>query len=322
MKKNSPFLYVAFFLLCWVVLLGQLYEKGKHSKALIYAEIPEETIRFFEYLSSQLDLLIRYDPNIRLKDWKNKHNYGEDPRTGLAKIEDENFIIYFNDEGKEIQKARKILDWANDGIPLLIDLLGKYPYPTDVHSRKLPVYFADNDDRYAEIVTILLGAPYKNIKNTAGLYISSYSRLGNMTTGIVLSPVIWRTDTYAREVLWHEMNHYGYFTWIEYDKAVCQYMWVYEGLAEYFSREEKNLSPVQAQLCLQYSLSATFPNYLANYWGGESVFRFIESGYGKEHVRKFVYCTYANTVDDAATSTFDKNLIRIEEEWKEWLNNE
>ena len=322
MKNKSPFFYVGIFLLCWIALLGQLYEKGKNSKALIYAEIHVETIRFFDNLSNRLDLIIRYDPNISLRDWKNKHNYGEDKRTGLVKVEDENFIIYFEDNYIETQKAEKILRWANEAIPLLADLLSKYPYPADVNNRKLPVYLANDERKYAELATLLGGSPYEGIQNTAGLYFSTYSRMGNLTIGILLSPVIWQSDAYAREVLWHELNHYVYFTLIEYDKDVSPFMWVYEGLADYFSKKEKSLMPEQIQLCQQFSLSTTFPNFNANYWGGESVFRFMENGYGKEHVRTFVYHTYANTVDYASTSTFDKSLNQMEKEWKEWLLND
>ena len=322
MKKNFTFVYVIIFLLCWIGILGHLYDKGKTSKALIYAEIPEETIRFLDSLSNKMDLLIRYDPGIRPEDWKNRYNYGEDPATGLKKIEDDNFIIYFDESKKETSKAEKILRWANDAIPELAGMLGKYPYPADVNGRKLPIYLADTDGEYLRIASILHGSPYKDL-GSVGLYFSRYSRMGNLTIGILLRQKIWTNDTYAREVLWHEMNHYGYFTLIEYDKAVRPYMWFYEGLAEYFSQSRTlKLTGYQIEQCRNYTLSSTFPSYNANYWGGESVYRFLEDKYGKEDVGTFIRGTYANTVDYSSSTAFNKSLSLIESEWKQWLDKE
>jgi len=302
-------------------IISPSVRKGKNSKALIYTEISLETIRFLDSISNHLDFLIRYDPRIQLKDWKNKNNYGEDKRTGLAKIEDNNFIVYFEkNSNEELEKAKKTLKWANEGIPGLADLLGKYPYPADVNNRKLPIYLADTERKYEELAMLINGSPFKMIPSV-GLYFSVYSRMGNLTLGILLSPVIWRSDNYAQEVLLHEMNHYVYFTLVEYDKAVRPFLWVSEGLADYFSKTEKTLTPEQIQLCLQYTLSGTFPNFSANYWGGESVFRFMEDEYGKGHVRSFVIYTYSNTIDNATTASFGKRLNQIEEEWKLWLSN-
>ena len=323
MKKSITFICLGIFLLSWIGILGLLYDKGKTSKALIYAEIPKETINFLDSLSSKLDLFIRHDPNTRPEDWKNKRNYGEDPQTGLKKIEDDNFIVYFDKNGNEIPKAEKTLRWANDAIPELADMLGKYPYPADVKDRKLPIYLAATVEEYYRIVSILLGAPYDDKNSSAGVYISSYSRLGNRTIGIVINSIVWRDDTYAHRVLWHEINHYGYFTLIEYDKVIKPYMWFYEGLAEYFShRRILKLTDSQIQQCSRYTLSSTFPNTMANYWGGESVYRFIEDEYGKENAKSFIQRSYSNTVDYSSSSTFNKNLNHLENEWKQWLDSQ
>ena len=321
MKKRGVLFTVLFLLGCWTGLLVQLYEKGKNSKALIYAEIPDETIRFLDSISNQLDFLIRYDPKIQLKDWKNRNNIGEDERTGLAKIEDRYFIVYFDkNNNKELEKAKKIMEWANKGIPELTDLMGKYPYPADVNDRKLPIYIASSEKKYEELAYIINGSPFKMIPS-AGLYFSVYSRMGNMTLGILLNSIVWSSDKYAQEVLWHEMNHYVYFTLLHYDKIVRPYIWVYEGLARYFSREELKITQQQIELCMQYTLFNSFPDFLANYWGGESVYRFIENEYGIRYVKSFIHHTYSNTIDNATSASFNKGLNRIEEEWKAWLNN-
>jgi hypothetical protein len=296
-----------------------VYDK-KQPAALIYAKIHPETIRFLDSLSNRLDLFINYNPGIRPEDWRNKRNYGEDSKTGLKKIEDDNFIIYFKDTNIEASRAEKILKQANEAIPDLAGLMGKYPYPADVNDRKLPVYLAESQDEYRRIAIILGGSPKNNYNSTLGLYFSSYSRMGNLTAGILLNPKIWRNDSYAEQVLRHEMNHYVYFTLIEYDKTVRPYMWVYEGLAEYFSKEKAfSLTNNQILQCKQYSLSSTFPDYISNYWAGESVFRFMEYAYEKEYVKAFIRNTYSSTIEQSSSSTFDKNLYRIESEWKQWL---
>mgnify|MGYP003623542512 CR=1 FL=1 len=322
MKKNVPLGFVCLFLIGWTAVLSQLYEHGKGSKALIYAKIHPETIAFLDSLSNRLDLFIRYDPGIRPDDWKDRRNYGEDPETGLGKVEDEFFVVYFKKDEGERRKAEKVLEWANECIPALAGLLGKYPYPKDVNGRKVPIYLADHKDRYADLAEILLGEPYNRIHQTVGVYFSCYSRMGNLTIGILLSPEIWRNDTYAREVLRHEMNHYGYFTLIEYDKAIRPYMWVYEGLAEYFSQSRiLQLTTDQIRQCSEYTLSATFPDYNSNYWGGESVYCFMEDRYGKELVKAFIQQTYSNTVGQASVFAFGKELKQLEDEWKQWLQH-
>lgn len=320
MKKIGPLSGVALFLLCWIGILGQLYEKGKDSKALIYAEIHPETIRFLDSLSNQLDLQIRFDPKIRPDDWKNRHNYGEDERTGLKKIEDKNFIFYFKETPEELQKARKSLKWANEAIPELADLMGKYPYPADVNDRKLPVYLADTDSEFRKLAVMLGSSPNRNFDNVLGFYYSSYSRMGNFTIGILLSPKIWKSDALAQEVLCHEMNHYVYFTLIEYDKALRPYMWVYEGLADYFPHNNmRSLPEKQVEQCQSFTLKTTFPDYIANYWAGESVYWFMEKTYGKEYVRNFIHQTYTSTTEASISTVFGKEILEIEQEWKNWL---
>jgi hypothetical protein len=322
MKRLTPLYVVALILLCWVGLLGKLYEKGKAPGALIYARIPEETIRFLDKLSAQLDLFLRFDPDIRPKDWQDKFNYGEDPATGLKKIEDDCFVVYFNGSDEQASRAEKMLTWAHEAIPGSETLMGKYPYPADVNLRKLPVYLADSKQQFADMATTLQGSPVKGLESTLGLYFSRYSQMGNLTIGILLSPAVWRDDKQARQVLWHEMNHYVYFTLLEYDKVVRPYMWVYEGLAEYFSHDRTlQLSATQVESCRQYTLSATFPDYIANYWGGESVYRFMETQYGGTKVKDFIRYTYANPTDQSLTTTFQTDIPRFEVEWKTWLGN-
>jgi hypothetical protein len=324
MKRITPLSVVALILLCWVALLGALYEKGKAPGALLYARIPEETVRFLDNLSEQLDLFLRFDPHIRPKDWQDRLNCGEDPETGLMKIEDDCFVVYFNQGSKPAAQAEKILQWAHEAIPGSEALMGKYPFPADVNQRKLPVYLAGDKEQYTALATRLNGGtPVQKTNSTVGLYFSRYSRMGNLTVGILIAPGVWESDQQAREVLWHEMNHYVYFTLIEYDKNVRPCMWVYEGLAEYFSQERTlQLSRRQVEMCRRYTLSGTFPDYIANYWGGESVYRFMEAHYGETKLKDFIRHTYVHPTDESLTVTFQTDLPRLEGEWKTWLGDE
>lgn len=113
------------------------------------------------------------------------------------------------------------------------------------------------------------------------------------------------------------MNHYVYFTAIEYDKTVRPYMWVYEGLADYFSKTTPTvLNESQQQQCYTYFLSGTFPDYQANYWGGESVYRYLEQDYGQEPLKSFVRYTYVSTVEEALLQATGKDVTVVEEGWK------
>ncbi len=320
MKRTGPFIYVICVLVVWVALLGAVYQKGKMPGGLIYAEIHPETIRFLNDLSDKLDIFIRFDPDVRPKDWKNTLNYGEDPATGLKKIEDDNFIIYFSDTERESERAVKILGWAKEAISPLTGLMGSYPYPAVLNNRKLPVYLSRNSTQYDEIASMLLGVR-TSMKGTWGVYISSYSQMGCLTKGIVISPDTWVNDKSAKETLWHEMNHFVYFSTLEYDKVVRPYMWVYEGLAEYFSKEERKLTRQQIEKCLTYSLERNFPENLANYWGGESVFRFMENHYNVNRVETFIKYTYSTTVEQSIGLTFQSDINEFESIWKRALVN-
>lgn len=125
--KRSCFPFVILVLLAglWLGLLIGLYQKGQEKEAVIYAHIPEETIRFIDGLLDMIDQSIRFDPDPALTDWDNDTNYGEDEATGLLKLEDDYFVVYFRkgDKGEE-KKAGKTLRWAHDAIEPLASLMG------------------------------------------------------------------------------------------------------------------------------------------------------------------------------------------------------
>jgi hypothetical protein len=317
MKRLTNWIYLSFFLAIWVVMLSFLYEKGKLPGGLIYGQIPQQTIDYFTKLVDVLDISIKYKPEIRPRDWRDKWNYGEDPRTGLKKIEDEYFIVYFNDSEKEMDHAGKIISMAHDAIPYLADMMGRYFYPEDVNQRKLPIYVTDSKDQFAEVSRIISENDRLNSDNVLGWYSCTYSRMGNLTKGITLSPGIWQTDSLARKVLWHEMNHYVYFTSLHYDKVVRPYVWVSEGLADYFSSPGRPLTEEQIKRCLTYTLSKNFPDFSANYWGGESVYRFMEATYQPNAVKAFIQNTYTETIENSIENIFHKNISVFEAEWKQ-----
>lgn len=321
MKRYKSLITVGVILACWLVLLCKLYDKGKLPNALIYGRIPDQTVQYIEKLTQALDISVRFNPDIRPEDWQDKFNYGEDPKTGLKKIEDNYFIIYFNGDNKGAECAENTLRMAHEAIPDLTLLMGQYYYPADVNSRKLPIYLAGSQRQYTDIINIISDFNLSNKGPSMGMYISQYSRMGNLTVGIVLHPDIWKSQEQAKEVLWHEMNHYVYFTALQYDKVVRPYMWVYEGLAEYFSKKTSKLTEEQISKCMGYNLSGAFPDYIGNYWGGESVFRFMENSYGITGVKYFISLTYSGTIEESIQEAYNTDIDGLEQGWKNYLQD-
>jgi hypothetical protein len=311
--------------LLWFISMVVVFKKGKDRESLSQARVPQETIDFFNEFLNSFDIKLTFNPNPSDEDWDNDRNYGEDEKTGLKKIEDEYFIVYFDDKAKEYEKAVTLLEYAHQAIPELIELMDKYFYPSDVNGRKLPVYLASDSEKYITIFQILHGTDQTPGGNSVGLYISTYSIRGNVTTGILLHPRIWeinRHSDYARRVLWHEMNHYVFFASLQYDKVVKPYTWVYEGLAEYFSMPEiTELNRHQIDLCQTLSLSNTFSDTYSNYWAGQTIYQFFELYYSKDKLKNFIQYSYANSTGDALSNAFTEQVVNIETRWHKYVKS-
>ena len=321
MKRSfTPFIVVVLLVSGWFAILWHVYKKGQEKEAIIYVQIPEETIRFIDGLIDTLDQYLIFDPDPQLSDWDNEDNLGETDDDGFAKIEDEYFIVYYVPEKKEKERAEKVQKWAHEAIRPLAGLMGKYFYPKDVKGRKLPLYLADTQKQYTRIIAKLLGNP--NIKEQTGswgMYICTYSVQGCLTKGIVLHPGTWQTDKSAKETLWHEMNHYVFYTSLDYSKVIDPYLWVSEGLAEYFSQEPPVLSANSVKRLQQEHLGHTFTYVIDNYQGGQYVYCSIEKNYGMESVKEFIQTIYSNKMEAVYPKALGASKDVVEQQWKEYI---
>jgi hypothetical protein len=312
---------VVFFL--WFVSMIFVFRKGKDTEPLLEARVPQETIDFFNEFLNSFDIKLIFNPNPSDEDWDNDRNFGEDEKTGLRKLEDEYFIVYFDNKLKEHERAVRILEYAHQAIPGLADLMGTYFYPSDANGRKLPIYLASDGENYTWIFQQLLNTNRKPDRNSVGLYISSYSTMGNVTMGILLHPRIWeikKHPDYARRVLWHEMNHYVFFTSLKYDKVVKPFTWVYEGLAEYFSMPAiTKLNKGEANLCQSLSLSEEFQNRYANYWAGQTVYHYFEDHHSVKNIKNFIKNSYEMPTNSALHGAFKNQAENLEREWHEYV---
>lgn len=323
MKRSLvPFIVTACLIAGWFAILWSVYLKGQKKEAIIYTEIPETTVRFINGLMETLDQYLTFDSDPLLSDWENDENFGETDNDGFAKIEDDNFIIYFVPEEMESIKSRKILNWAYDAIVPLENLMGKYFYPKDMKGRKLPIYIANSQSLYTRIIGNLLNKPdYKEKFPTWGMYIGTYSVYGCLTKGIVLHPDIWNKEKDAKEVLWHEMNHYVFYSSLDYSKEINPYSWVSEGLAEYFSKEPHKLSDLTIKRLLNERLNHSFTIMMDNYQGGQYVYSSIEYNFGLERVRNFIRTIYSNKMDSVYQKSLNISEKVVEQQWKKYIRS-
>lgn len=318
-----PFVILAVFIGIWLGLLMSLYQKGEEKEAIIYAKIPDETIQFFAGILDAIDQFITFDPTTKIDDWNNDKNYGEDEATGLLKLEDEYFIFYFTKGStKEEKRAKKAQKWAHEAIQPLADLMGKYHYPNDVKGRKLPIYLADTQKSYTRIISILLNRPgLKEQTGSWGMYICTYSKLGCLTKGIVLHPGTWVTDKDAKTTLWHEMNHYEFYSSLDFGKIVNPYLWVSEGLAEYFANDYPKLTKKEIERLNEERLDKTFKYVHDNYIGGQSVYQTLYDKYGERKLKEFIRQVYSNRMEKVYPNSIQVSRNHFEQEWKSYLGH-
>lgn len=316
-----PFVILVVFIGVWLGLLISLYQKGQEKEAIIYAKIPDETIQFFAGILDAVDQFVTFDPNTGIDDWNNDKNYGEDESTGLLKFEDDYFIFYFTKgSSREEERAKKVQKWAHEAIRPLADLMGKYHYPSDMKGRKLPIYLADKQKSYNRIISILLNrSGLEEQKNSWGIYICTYSKFGCLTKGIVLHPDTWVTDKDAKATLWHEMNHYEFYSSLDFSKIVDPYLWVSEGLAEYFAKEYPKLTKKDIERLSNERLDKTFRYVYDNYIGGQSVYQTLYDKYGEQKLKEFIRQVYSNQMEKVYPNSIKISRNRFEEEWKTYL---
>lgn len=297
-------------------------------RPLTNADIPQETIDWFNWLwDDTTDIGGILGPDDR--DSSSWNDY-EDIDNMLC-LEDEYFKIYYSsmDSVVECKKALVSQRYAHEAIPKGELFMKRYPYPSELNGRKLPIYLAKTVDDYRSICEQLgHGDPGTG---SIGLYCFQYSVNGVYTDGIIISPEAWSlpdrlispnsNDDELKETLWHEMNHFMYFTYWDYTKTSKPCLWFTEGLAEYFSGNYDRLLEVGNYKNL--SLTDDFRGASnAAYWAGMSAYLCLEKLYGISVVSEVVYNSYDRTIDEAVKSVLPQyGLVAWNESWHSFMDN-
>ena len=215
-----------------------------------------------------------------------------------------------------------VLRQAQETIGPLRELFGTYFYPSEVNGRRLSIYLPANNTVYKETVCKLLGQPNYDITNLAGITINEIGPLGCLTRGIVLSPDVFKVapnhvNGYVK-VLQHEMSHYVFFTSLDYNKDVHHYLWLSEGIAEYFCnrnsrhqiRAADSINHIRTYCRLDDEFSVE-----DSYWAGESFFLFMDQSKGKNTVKNFLQNSYSYSTD----SVFIKMDLAPADLHQQWI---
>ena len=339
-KYGTTLLTIALLFLVIALVVGKVYDIGLHRPPLKYANIPDVTK---EYLRS-LDRNNR-DQGITVSDvgpfdWDNNTDLGQDKhtlnpldkdqdqvRSGWQQVENANFIVYyeFDEDALWQGRALDVLRVAQETIEPLKELFGVYFYPSTVNGRRLALYLPSTSGKYKETTCQLLEQPNYDITNVAGVTIIQVGPLGCLTRGIVLSPDVFEVPSDHIngfvKVLQHEMNHYVFFTAVNYNNDVHHYLWISEGIAEYFCRRH-NGHQVRASDSINFistncDLNGEF-TMEASYWAGESFFNFMEEYKGKNTVKRFLQNAYQCSTDSVFIN-MGMPAPQLHQEWIEAL---
>lgn len=330
-KTRIAFLKWAGIFVVIGLIVAKVYDIGIHRPPLKYAFIPQETKDYLHILTKNTkDQGILYTDKGPF-DWSNKKDLGQKRAEKWRREGDENFVVYYHRDNQAVwqKRAQDVLSHARENIDYLKDLFGVYFYAADMNGRRLAIYLPENEGLYSATISSLLGERHEDNTGTMGITITFVGPLGCMTKGIVLHPKCFEVDPYDIngyiKILQHEMCHYVFFSALDYTKNVSHYLWVSEGIAEYFC-DRHDHRQVHGQDSIDFIdnnclLSQEFPHESnASYWAGESFFRFLEKKGKKAEVKKFI--------QDALTHTTDSVFIvqkqspkEVHKQWVESLAN-
>lgn len=318
MKRFVPITSVLLVFVFAALALVKIYDKGKDQKPLRYADVPQETIDWINSLGEGLDdIFSTFNPIPRPTPWDNGGDIGKDPESGLAKLEDDYFIIYFPESLTE--KAKLTLHFANEAIPRMEDIIGKYYYPSDMNGRKVPIYLAVAQKDFDRLLNKFgCSGDYTNVD---GITIYEISPSGLFLQAIVLKgSSVFRNDTYHREVQWHEMTHYCFAASLDYNHRINLPMWCTEGIAEYTGIIGRRPSFTQKEIDMMRkdcNLSAHhFPYVFEVYSGGHSIFCYMEDTYRVSGVKSFLQTVYGEGISVSMQQNFSKTIPEFEKDWK------
>jgi len=323
LKSFFTLFFVLLFAAIWYVVILVFIMNNKDEKPLIDAKIPQETIDFFTGLVDFVDIGVIYNPFPDIRDW-GKYESIKDMKT----IEDTCFIVFYSaqDSIRERPKADLALRYSNEAIPELKDFMKNYPYPYQVRGRKLPIYLANSTGQYSSIIR-QLGISGGG-SGSIGMYIYQISFMGTLAKGIVISPEAWENkgalstneDEEFKKTLWHEINHYVYFTYFDYFKNAEPYLWFTEGCAEFFSGNSNRLKQVNKTRAQNFRFNSNTTNSDV-YWVGYTAYVYYKKTYGRNLLSNLVYYSYTNNLNKALANTSGISLTEWESGWKNYIRN-
>lgn len=321
-------LYIMLGLLCFGLykLFVEYYKSPMPS--LSQGDIPQETIDWFSDLwdngSDIGGILDTTDRNP--DDWTRYEDIDS-----MLFIEDEYFVIYYSakDSVVEHNKALVCQGYAHEAIPKAELFMKRYPYPDSINGRKLPIYLAKTVDDSRSICN-QLGHGYPDF-DFWGLYCFSFSVNNVFTDGIIISPETWSVtdlsitpktqDEQFKRTLWHEMNHFMYFTYWDYSKVTKPRLWFTEGLAEYFAQNYNRLNEVDDYKGLNLADDFIEPGNI-EYWGGLSAYLCLEKSFGISTVSNVVYNSCDRAIEEAVTTVLPNySLAAWNDQWHTFMEN-
>ena len=332
MKRNSIVIFLEWLMalaiggLMAYVVLRNLF---KEQRPLTNADIPQETIDWFRGLidgGSDIGGILGPDDRDP-EDWTRYEDIDS-----MQRLEDEFFIIYYSNKDSVVEKQKATISqrYAHEAIPKGELFMKNYPYPSQekMNGRKLPIYLAKTEDDFRSICKQLgHGDPGTW---AIGLYCFQYSVNGVYTDGIIISPNAWSVsdllindqtdDLDLKKTLWHEMNHFMYFTNWDYAQASKPSLWFTEGLAEYFSENYDRLTVVGDHK--KYDLTKDFMDGNSEYWVGMSAYLCLEQNYGINAVSNMVVSSYDSSIDQAVQTTIPgESLNSWNTKWHSFMEN-
>lgn len=330
--KNSILqivLYIIFGLLCLGLYYFFTRYYNESTPPLRNADIPQETIDWFTGIwNDTTDIGGVYDTIITsdTTGWTNT-----DDVDSMLRLEDEYFVFYYSiaDSAVEHKKALICQRYAHAAIPRGELIMKNYPYPNQLNGRKLPIYLANTDDDFRNIC-IKLGHGDPGLW-AIGLYCFRFGGEKVYTDGIIISPRAWFVDEKSltpqtddnelKQTLWHEMNHFMYFTNWDFTQTDQPRLWYTEGLAEYFSENYGRLIEVGNYNGL--NLTDDFRGGgNTEYWAGLSAYLCLEKLYGKAAVYSVVQTSYTNSIDNSLGKVIPgETLVEWNKQWHTFMRN-
>ena len=317
-----------------VILFGTLlaYElyvvyNRSDQRPLSNADIPQSTKDWFKGLidgGSDIGGILGPDDR-HPDDWSRYEDIDN-----MLRIEDELFVIYYSTKDSVVERKKALVSqrYAHEAIPLGELFMKSYPYPDSLNGRKLPIFLAKTVDDFRSIcIQLNHGDPGTS---AIGLYCFQYSVNGVYTDGIIISPEAWKVsdlqidentqDEHFKQTLWHEMNHFMFFTNWDYTQTSIPNLWFIEGLAEYFAGNYDRLRQVGDHNKL--NLTDDFRGGgLSEYWAGFSAYLCLDKYFGKSRVSDMVGYSYEHSIDESVSMAIPNySLEQWNDQWHKYMN--